>query len=178
MVCCDYINHVGYHIKEKKAIEGTGAAMLKRPGENTALSPRNMPNIIKKLSISTPPSLIRTCILVEMGVQFIKLFGLSGEVLQEVVSRLKKTRFPVDLGSLARVEEMIVDKFGAPSFDSLGNGSFLGFVASHDKACEALGGRLIGTNSSSSRIAGVKRKVMSIIQQLKLDRRDDQVCYF
>ena len=88
---------------------------------------------------------------------------------------MKRTRFPVDLGSLARIEEMIVDKFGAPNFDSLGNGSFLGFVASHDRACEALGGRLIGTNSSLAHIAGVKKKVMSIIQQLKFDKRDDQV---
>ena len=92
-----------------------------------------------------------------------------------MISHLKKTRFPIDLGSLARVEEMIVDNYGAPNFDSLGNGSFLGFVASHDKACEALGGRLIGTNSSSSHIAGVKKKVMSIIQQLNLEKRDDQV---
>lgn len=91
------------------------------------------------------------------------------------MSQLKRTHFPVDLGSLARIEEMIVDKFGAPNFDSLGNGSFLGFVASHDQAYEALGGRLIGTNSSSSHIAGVKRKVMNIIQQLKFDKRDDQV---
>lgn len=104
------------------------------------------------------------------------LFVLSGEVLREVISHLKRTRFPIDLGSLARVEEMIVDKYGAPNFDSLGNGSFLGFVASHDSACEALGGRLIGTNSSSSHIAGVKKKVMSIIQQLNLEKRDDQVC--
>ena len=99
-----------------------------------------------------------------------------GVVLQEVLSHLKRTRFPVDLGSLARVEEMIVDKFGSPNFESLGNGSFLGFVASHDPACEALGGRLIGTNSSSSHIAAVKKKVMNIIQQLKFDKRDDQVC--
>ena len=104
------------------------------------------------------------------------LFVLSGEVLREVISQLRRARFPIDLGSLARVEEMIVDKFGAPNFDSLGNGSFLSFVASHDKACEALGGRLIGTNSSSSHIAGVKKKVMSIIRQLKFDKRDDQVC--
>ena len=96
-------------------------------------------------------------------------------MLREVISHLKRTRFPIDLGSLARVEAMIVDKYGAPNFDSLGNGSFLGFVASHDKACEALGGRLIGTNSSSSHIAGVKKKVMSIIQQLNLEKRDDQV---
>lgn len=104
------------------------------------------------------------------------LVSLSGEVLREVVAHLKRTQFPIDLDSLARVEEMIADMFGAPNFDSLGNGSFLGFVVSHDKACEALGGRLIGTNSSSSHIAGVKKKVMSIIKQLKFDKRDDQVC--
>ena len=91
------------------------------------------------------------------------------------MSHLRRTRFPVDLGSLARVEEMIADKFGAPNFDSLGSGSFLGFVASHDQACDALGGRLIGTNSSSTHIASVKKKVTSIIQQLKFDKRDDQV---
>ena len=91
------------------------------------------------------------------------------------MSVLRRTRFHVDLASLARVEEMIVDKFGAPNFGSLGNGSFLSFVASHDKACEALGGRLIGTNSSVSHIANTKRKVMSIIHQLKFEKRDDQV---
>lgn len=69
-----------------------------------------------------------------------------------------------------------MDKFGAPNFDSLGNGSFLAFVASHDKACEAIGGRLIGTNSSVSHIGTIKRKVMSIIRQLKFEKRDDQVC--
>ena len=70
---------------------------------------------------------------------------------------------------------MTVEKFGAPNFDSLGNGSFLTFVASHDKACEALGGRLIGTNSSASHIGCVKTKVMNIIRQLNFDKRDDQV---
>lgn len=89
--------------------------------------------------------------------------------------RLRRTRFPVDLGSLARIEEMIVDKIGAPNFDSLGNGSFLAFVASHNKACEALGGRLIGTNLSVAHIGTIKRKVMGIIHQLKFEKRDDQV---
>ena len=102
-------------------------------------------------------------------------FALLGEVLREVVSHLNRTRFPVDLGSLARVEEIISDNFGAPNFDSLGNGSFLGLVASHDQACQALGRRLIGTNSSSAHITSVKKKVTSIIQQLKFDKRDHQV---
>ena len=96
-------------------------------------------------------------------------------MLWEVLSQLRRTRFPIDLASLARVEELIVDKFGAPNFDSLGNGSFLTFVASHDKACEAIGGTLIGTNSSVSHIDTIKRKVMSIIRQLKFEKRDDKV---
>ena len=109
--------------------------------------------------------------LVSIGTVIISI----GDVLREVLSQLRRTRFPVDLASLARVEEMIVDKIGAPNFDSLGNGCFLAFVASHDKACEAIGGRLIGTNSSVSHIGTIKRKVMSIIRQLKFEKRDDQV---
>ena len=68
-----------------------------------------------------------------------------------------------------------VDKFGAPNFDSLGNGSFLAFLASHDEACEALGGKLIGTNLNPSHISSVKQKVISIVHQLEFDKRDDQV---
>lgn len=99
----------------------------------------------------------------------------TGEVIQEVISRLRRALFPIDLGSLARIEGLIVDKYGAPSFDSLGNGSFLDFVSSHERVCDAIGGRLIGTNSSHSHVSQVKKKVMRIVHQLKFDKRDDQV---
>lgn len=88
---------------------------------------------------------------------------------------MRRALFPIDLGSLARVEELIVDKYGAPNFGSLGNGSFLAFVSSHEGLCDAIGGRLIGTNSNLSHISQVKKKVKRIIHQLKFDKRDDQV---
>ena len=34
---CDHINHFGYHIKEIRLLKAWGAAMLKGPGENTAI---------------------------------------------------------------------------------------------------------------------------------------------
>ena len=87
----------------------------------------------------------------------------TGDVLKAVLSHLRRALFPIDLGSLARVEELIVDKYDAPNFGSLGNGSFLAFVSSHEGLCDAIGGRLIGTNSSLSHISHVKKKVKRII---------------
>ena len=122
------------------------------------------------------PQLVIMYTIIEINAHNNRILFVSGEVLRELLAHLRRTRFPVDIGSLARIEEMIADdKFGAPNFDSLGNGSFLAFLASHDEACEALGGKFIGTNLSPSHISSVKQKVLSIVHQLKFDKRDDQV---
>ena len=86
--------------------------------------------------------------------------------------------FPVDLGSLARVEKYLAEKFGAPSFDSLGNGPYLHFLASHREVTETLGGDLIGASSSSSHTGSIKRRMLNIVHQLNAEHREDEVSIF
>ena len=104
------------------------------------------------------------------------LIALLGDVLNEILIHLKSVPFPIDIASLARVEQTIVEKNGAPSFSSIGNESFLHFLASHEKAIEALGGKLIGSTFSVAHTSAMKLKMKRLIGQLKHDKRQDQVC--
>ena len=98
-----------------------------------------------------------------------------GELLKEVLRCLSCVPFPIDLRSLSRVEEQIIDHFKAPTFCSLGNGSFLHCLSSSAEANEALGGSLIGSQACQPHIKQVKSKVLSIISQLNPDNRQ-KVC--
>ena len=88
---------------------------------------------------------------------------------------LRCIAFPIDLASLARVEKRITEHFSAPTFDSLGNSSFLHFLTTQEKAIKALGGSLIGAHSSSSHTVSMKRRLLELMSQLKQEKRKDQV---
>lgn len=88
----------------------------------------------------------------------------TGEVLHEVMQRLKALSFPLDLSSLARVELSIASKYDVRSFSDLGNGSFLQFVATHKALGEELGEGLVGAGSGA--VAASKEKALRIVSQL------------
>ena len=99
----------------------------------------------------------------------------TGDVLLKLLELLRRTSFPIDLGSLARVEKCITEHFTAPTFDSLGNGSFLHFLTTQEKAIKALGGSLIGAHSNSSHTVSTKRRLLELVSQLKQEKRKNQV---
>ena len=78
---------------------------------------------------------------------------------------LNALQFPIDIASLSRVEEKIADDFSVPDFVSLGNGSFLRFLAQHDAAIKALGGSTIGSqyNTNSSK----RQHILELMSQVK-----------
>ena len=98
---------------------------------------------------------------------------LTGEVLEVILRHLNRLPFPIDLPSLAAVERVIADHFGAPSFQVLTNTSFLDFLASDQQCQLSLGGSLtIGTAPTDD---GGKRRVMAIVSQLGPSERNNQV---
>ena len=95
------------------------------------------------------------------------------EVLKEVTSQLTRIPFPIDLASLARVEAYLAEKFDAPDFDSLGNGSFLNLIASHSELTSALGGGQIGASSSSERSLALRQRLLSFVRQLATEHKEE-----
>ena len=100
------------------------------------------------------------------------VFLYAGDVLNELLQQLKRIPFPIDLGSLARVEQNVAEHFKAPTFYSLGNDSFLHFLASNERALKALGGHFLGSYSSNF---DAKEKVLNLLSQLETDKRNDKV---
>lgn len=88
---------------------------------------------------------------------------------------LKALPFPLGLSSLASVEQRITNKFEAAQFDDLGNGSFLQFVAGHDRLREELGEGLVGAGSGAAHALAAKEKVLRIIAQLAGPLRENEV---
>ncbi len=80
--------------------------------------------------------------------------------------------FPVDLGSIARIEQNIAEHFGAPTFHSLGHLSFVQFLADHDEATKALGGGVVGGQAGSTTRT---HKALRLVSQLKPEYRQDVV---
>lgn len=90
-------------------------------------------------------------------------------VLEKVVEALNALQYPIDLASLSRIEEKIAEDFLALDFSSLGNGTFLRFLATHEAAIKALGGNTIGSNQVTHNHK--RQHILSLISQLK-----DQSC--
>ena len=78
---------------------------------------------------------------------------------------LNSLQFPVDIASLSRVEEKIAEDFSALDFVSLGNGTFLKFLAMHSDCISALGGSTIGLQNTTD---STKRQyILGLISQVK-----------
>lgn len=77
---------------------------------------------------------------------------------------LNALQYPIDLASLSRVEEKIVEDFSALDFVSLGNGTFLRFLANHEATIKALGGSTIGSQYSAD---NTRQHILRLISQLK-----------
>ena len=74
------------------------------------------------------------------------------------------------------MEVSIRNKFEVAHFGDLGNGSFLEFIAVHEKLREELGEGLMGAGSGAARTLAVKEKVFRIIAQLANEKlREDEV---
>ena len=90
-----------------------------------------------------------------------------GVVLKTCLQHLIGIPFPVDLAALARVEDHTAKSFDAPTFYSLGNGTFLQFVAAQPKAIEALGGQCIVSTMETQLSLQIKQTLIRLISQLK-----------
>ena len=94
-------------------------------------------------------------------------FGLSlGDIIRELLRCLQRIPFPVNLESLSRVEQELVEHFGVPQFGFLEQGFFLQFITRQPRVFKALGGQQLGSTTSDSPL---RQRLLSFIQQLKED---------
>lgn len=75
------------------------------------------------------------------------------------------------------MERFVAEGFGAPSFDSLGNGSYINFVTCHKEVVKTLGGELIGASSRLSQTQSFGRQLLNIMHQMNAEYTKDEVSF-
>ena len=92
--------------------------------------------------------------------------NILGDLTKALKEILKCFPFPIDLESLARAEQILMNQMDVVSFSSFQHGSFLQFLANSNELLKCIGGKCIG--GSSSRGAKSRRtQIISCISQIK-----------